>query len=249
MIARTPACHMLWRMPRLPRFFVPELPLHIVQRGNDRQPIFVSRADAIFFRACLARGLREHGVALHAYVFMTNHVHLLATPKMAASVPKLMQSLGRIYVQYFNATHTRTGTLWEGRYRAAIVDDERYLLTCMRYIELNPVRAQMVANPARFRWSSFAANALGVTDGLVEPHAIYLDLGPTPETRQAVYRDLFDSLISEDEMLSIRDATQHAWALGGPAFRSRIEEQSRRADRLPMGRPRKHRRRSDESRV
>jgi putative transposase len=236
-------------MARLPRFFVPDLPLHIVQRGNDRQSIFASRADAIFFRACLGRAARDHGVAIHAYVFMTNHVHLLATPKMAASVPKLMQSLGRIYVQYFNATHTRTGTLWEGRYKAAIVDDERYLLTCMRYIELNPVRAQMVANPGRFRWSSFAANALGVTDGLVEPHAIYLDLGRTPETRQAAYRGLFDLSISEDEMGNIRDATQHAWALGGAAFRSRIEQQSRRADRLAMGRPRKERLGSGESRV
>jgi putative transposase len=235
-------------MPRLPRFFVPDLPLHIVQRGNDRQPIFASRADVIFYRACLARAARDHGVAIHAYVLMTNHVHLLATPKMAASVPKLMQSLGRIYVQYFNSTRGRTGTLWEGRYKAAIVDDERYLLTCMRYIELNPVRAQMVTNPGRFPWSSFAANALGATDGLVEPHAIYLDLGPTQKTRQAAYRGLFDSSIPEDEMRSIRDATQNAWALGGAAFRSKIEEQSRRADRLPMGRPRR-RRGSDESRV
>jgi len=229
--------------------FVPELPLHVVQRGNDRQPIFSSRADVIFYRACLARAARDHGVAIHAYVFMTNHVHLLATPKTAASVPKLMQSLGRIYVQYFNSTYGRTGTLWEGRYKAAIVDDERYLLTCMRYIELNPVRAQMVATPARFPWSSFAANALGATDGLVEPHAIYLDLGRTPETRQAAYRGLFDSSIPEDEMRSIRDATQHAWALGGAAFRSKIEERSRRADRLPKGRPRKGRRGSGESRV
>src|SRR5437762_9245888 len=203
-------------MPRLPRFFVPDLPLHIIQRGNNRQPIFGGRDDVTFFRDCLARAARNRGVAIHAYVFMTNHVHLLVTPMLATSVPKMMQSIGRIYVQYFNSTYRRTGTLWEGRYRAAIVDDERYLLTCMRYIELNPVRAQMVTNPARFRWSSFAANALGVTDGLVEPHAIYLDLGPTPETRQAAYRDLFDSLISEGEMLSIRDATQHAWALGGP---------------------------------
>jgi putative transposase len=236
-------------MPRLPRFFVPELPLHVIQRGNDRQPIFGGSDDVKFYRDCLARSARDNGVAIHAYVLMTNHVHLLATPTLAVSVPKMMQSLGRIYVGYFNSTYQRTGTLWEGRYKAAIVDDERYLLTCMRYIELNPVRAHMVASPSEFPWSSFSANARGAVDHLVEPHAIYGRLGTSPQTRQAAYRQLFRSSISEDEMCNIRDATQNAWALGSAAFRTKIAVLTRRAERLPMGRPRKERRGSGESRV
>ena len=168
-------------MPRLPRFFVPELPLHVIQRGNYRQQISAGHGDMRFYPDCLARAARDFGVAIHAYVFMTNHVHLLATPRLAVSVPKMMQSIGRIYVQYFNSMYRRTGTLWEGRYKAAIVDDERSLLTCMRYIELNPVRAHMVASPGEFPWSSFSANACGTTDDLVEAHAIYRQLGPSPE--------------------------------------------------------------------
>ena len=236
-------------MPRLPRFFAPDLPLHIIQRGNDRQPIFGGRDDVMFYRDCLARAARDCGVAIHAYVLMTNHVHLLATPRRADSLPKMMQSIGRIYVQYFNAAYCRTGTLWEGRYKAAIVDDECYLLTCMRYIELNPVRAQMVASPSEFPWSSFSANACGAADDLVVPHAIYRRLGWSPETRQATYRQLFRAAIPEAEMCSIRDATQHAWALGSVAFRSKIAALGRRADRLPVGRPRKERRGDGESRV
>jgi len=236
-------------MPRLPRFFVPGFPLHIIQRGNDRQPIFGVRADVRFFRGCLARAAREHRVAIHAYVFMTNHVHLLATPSLATSVPKMMQSIGRVYVKYFNATHCRTGTLWEGRYKAAIVDDDRYLLTCMRYIELNPVRAQMVPTPDEFPCSSFSANARGTVDDLVEPHAIYRALGSSPEARQAAYRQLFRSSIPDSEIRSIRDATQNAWALGNAEFRSRIAAMGRRAERQPLGRPRKEARKSRESRV
>ena len=230
---------MLQRMPRLPRFFISDLPLHVIQRGNDRQSIFSGRDDVQFYRNCLARAARIHGVAIHAYVFMTNHVHLLATPRLTSSVPKMMQSIGRIYVQYFKSRYHRTGTLWEGRYKASIVDDERYLLTCMRYIELNPVRAQLVASPGEFPWSSFSTNAFGAADALVEPHAIYRQLGPSPETRQAGYRQLFNSSIPEDEMRSIRDATQYAWALGSAAFRTKISALNRRAERLPMGRPRK----------
>lgn len=233
----------------MPRFFAPGLPLHVIQRGNDRQPIFGGRDDVMFYRNCLARAARDRGVAIHAYVFMTNHVHLLATPGLAGSMPKMMQSIGRIYVQYFNSTYRRTGTLWEGRYKAAIVDDERYLLTCMRYIELNPVRAQMVVSPSEFPWSSFSANAWGMADDLVEPHAIYHQLGPSPEARRAAYCQLFRSAIPEAEVSSIRDATQHAWALGSAAFRNKIAALNRRAERLPMGRPRKEQRGSGESRV
>src|SRR5450631_705583 len=205
-------------MPRMPRFFVPELPLHIIQRGNDRQLIFGGRDDVRFYRFCLARAARDHGVAIHAYVFMSNHVHLLATPSVATSVPKLMQSIGRIYVKYFNSAYCRTGTLWEGRYKAAIVDDERYLLTCMRYIELNPVRAHCV-DPAQISMVKFF---------LERPRrcrrscpAAHRQLGSSAETRQASYRQLFRSTIPVDDISRIRDATQHAWALGSAEFRSR----------------------------
>ena len=236
-------------MPRLPRFYVPDLPLHVIQRGNDRAPIFGGRDDLKFFRECLRRASREYGVAVHAYVLMTNHLHLLATPRQAMSMPKMMQSIGRIYVHYFNGTYRRTGTLWEGRYKAAIVDDERYLLTCMRYIEANPVRAHMVASPAEYVWSSFRANACGAADDLVEPHPIFRQLGDSPEGRHAAYRALFRSSIPEEELCIIRDATQNAWALGSAVFRTKIAELNRRAERLPMGRPRKVRGEEDESRV
>jgi len=224
-------------MPRLPRFFVPDLPLHIIQRGNNRQPIFGGRDDVTFFRDCLARAARNRGVAIHAYVFMTNHVHLLVTPMLATSVPKMMQSIGRIYVQYFNSTYRRTGTLWEGRYRAAIVDDERYLLTCMRYIELNPVRAGMVDDPVDYRWSSFRANACGGFDPLVVSHAIYEQMGVSPDDRQTAYRSLFGSEIPEGQLHEIRDATQHGWALGSRAFQRKVSLLGRRAHRQPRGRP------------
>jgi putative transposase len=223
----------------MPRFFVPDLPLHVIQRGNDRQPIFRGRDDRRFFRECLRRAACDHGVAIHAYALMTNHVHLLATPELASSMPRMMQSVGRIYVRYFNAAYGRTGTLWEGRYKAAIVDSDAYLLACMRYVELNPVRARLVASPGDFPWSSFRANARGAADALVEPHALYRQMGNSPQERQAAYRDLFNSTPSSDECCLIRDATQHAWALGGEAFRRRVAELSRRAARLPLGRPRR----------
>jgi len=236
-------------MPRLPRFFVPDLPLHVIQRGNDRTPIFGGPDDLAFYRRCLAHAACDRAVAIHAYVLMTNHVHLLVTPSCATSVPKMMQSIGRIYVQYFNREYRRTGTLWEGRYKAAIVDDEQYLLTCMRYIELNPVRARMVPTPGEFRWSSYRANACGAADDLVTPHVIYRRLGPSPEVRQAAYREFFRSAIPEGDLANIRDATQNAWALGGEAFRRKIAALNRRAERMPVGRPGRERTRANGSRV
>lgn len=236
-------------MPRLPRFFVPDLPLHVIQRGNDRTPIFGGPDDLAFYRRCLAHAACDRAVAIHAYVLMTNHVHLLVTPSCATGVPKMMQSIGRIYVQYFNREYRRTGTLWEGRYKAAIVDDEQYLLTCMRYIELNPVRARMVPTPGEFRWSSYRANACGAADDLVTPHVIYRRLGPSPEVRQIAYRELFRSAIPEGDLGNIRDATQNAWALGGAAFRRKIAALNRRAERMPIGRPGRERTRASGSRV
>ena len=219
----------------MPRFFIPGLPLHVIQRGNDRAPTFRGSDDFSFYRTCVAHASRRHGVAIHAYVLMTNHVHFLATPSRRVSLPKMMQSIGRVYVQYFNSTHGRTGTLWEGRYKAAIVDDESYLLTCMRYIELNPVRAGMVSSPSEYRWSSYRANVCGDDDELVDPHDVFRQLGRSPAERRAAYRELFRGSIADDTLREIRDATQNAWALGDARFRRNVTTLSRRAERLPKG--------------
>lgn len=225
-------------MPRLPRFFLPDTPLHVVQRGNNRAPIFSRVDNLVFFRRCLTWTARRYGLAIHAYVFMPNHFHLLATPRDAATLPKLMQALGRVYVQYFNRTSERTGTLWEGRYRCAIVDDEHYLFACMRYIELNPVRANIVRRPEDFPWSSYLANATGMADELTYPHPLYTTLGNSPASRCDAYRGLFADVIADDQLRAIRDATQHAWALGDQMFRHKVAGSGRRAERLPRGHPR-----------
>jgi putative transposase len=208
-----------------------------VQRGNNRGAIFAEHEDSAFFYACMADAARRHEVAIHAYVFMTNHFHLLVTPRSASSLPKTMQSVGRVYVRYYNAKYSRTGTLWDGRYKAAIVEHERYLLMCMRYIELNPVRAGMVAAPEQYRWSSFRANAAGIRDEMVCEHPLYVGLGSTCEARQSGYRALFGSSLTDADVASIRDATQNAWALGGASFRQRVAAANRRAERLRAGRP------------
>ncbi|MEO8305170.1 MAG: transposase [Betaproteobacteria bacterium] len=215
------------------------MPLHVVQRGNNRGPIFRGIADLTFFRQCLVHLSGQHGVAVHAYVLMTNHVHMLVTPALATSLPRMMQGVGRVYVKYFNRVHERTGTLWEGRYKATIVENDSYLLTCMRYIELNPVRANIVQRPEDYPWSSFRANACGAPDDLVERHSLYETMGCSPEERCLSYRALFQAAIPERDIHLIRDSTQHAWALGSRAFRRTIASVSRRAERLPLGRPRK----------
>ena len=181
-------------MARLPRYFAEGQAQHIIQRGNNREPIFADDSDTHFYYECLQEAAEQQGLAIHAYVLMTNHVHILATPDMEQSIGKTLQSLGRRYVQYFNQTYGRTGTLWEGRYRATLIDSERYLLACMRYIELNPVRAGMVKHPLNYSWSSYAANARGEEDELVSPHSLYRRLGRNPQARQSAYRQLLSLL-------------------------------------------------------
>jgi len=226
-------------MARLPRYFADGQPLHVIQRGNNRDPVFGAEPDYLFYLDCLERAASEHALAIHAYVLMTNHVHLLATPSHEASLPKTLQSVGRRYVQYFNYTYRRTGTLWEGRYRSTVIDSEHYLLTCMRYIETNPVRADsMAAHPADYPWSSYRANALGAQDSLLTPHELYRRLGRSVEARQSSYRQLFRTQLSEADMEAIREATNKAWALGNDRFRAKIEALAgRRAAPLPKGRP------------
>jgi len=209
-------------MARLPRYVLPGHPQHVIQRGNNRNIIFASEDDFYFFESCLIEACIKFDVMVHAYVLMTNHVHLLMTPSDEQGLGKVMQSVGRRYVQYFNFTYQRTGTLWEGRYKATLIDTDHYLLTCYRYIELNPVRAHMVAIPEDYRWSSYHANALGKYDQLVTSHDLYLQLGNSNKERQRAYRSLFKNHIPEQTIVDIRDATNKAWVLGTEQFEEEI---------------------------
>lgn len=227
-------------MARLPRFYLPGQPLHVIQRGNNRDPIFAADADYQFYLRCLQEAAEKHALTVHAYVLMTNHVHLLVTPDTEESLSKTLQSIGRRYVQYFNFTYQRTGTLWEGRYKSTLIDSERYLLTCMRYIEMNPVRADMVAHPGDYPWSSYRANAQGHEDGLLVGHELYQRLGRTEDERQAAYRQLFRAQVAKADVAAIRDATNKGWALGDSLFSAKVEAlTARRATPLPRGRPKR----------
>ena len=210
-------------MPRKPRMHLPEVPCHVVHRGNNRQAAFFTDDDYRFYLACLSDGAKRYGVSVHAYVLMTNHVHLLVTPSVSDGVSRLMQSIGRRYVQYVNKRRLRTGTLWESRHKSSLVQHERYLLTCYRYIELNPVRAGMVLQPGDYAWSSFRENGYGQASSILEPHPIYLSLGQNEVMRQAAYRNLFRQELHRADIHAIRGASQFSMPLGGDDFRAMIE--------------------------
>ena len=229
-------------MPRHPRYALPGQPQHVIQRGNNRSAIFAAPADYERFRAYLHAACTRHGCLVHAYVLMTNHVHLLVTPRHVGAIGRVMQSVGRRYVQHFNRWHNRTGTLWEGRYKAVVIDSDAYLLTCYRYIERNPVRAGMVRGPADYPWSSYRSNAFGVGDPLVTPHALYTGLGAGDRARRAAYRALCAIEVDSASARALRRATETGWALGSDAFRRAVERKTgRRASPLPHGRPRSRR--------
>jgi len=215
-------------MARLPRYVIPGQPQHVIVRGNNRTDIFCADADYQFYLEKLQLACNKHDCKIHAYVLMTNHVHLLITPQEEDGISKVLQMLGRYYVQYYNYTYKRTGTLWEGRYKATLIDSEAYLLTCMRYIELNPVRADMVSHPSEYPWSSYRYNALGQPNELVTPHIEYLHLDKTEQTRQAAYRQLFKHRVPESSIEEIREATNKAWVLGNDRFKQRIQKQLKR---------------------
>lgn len=210
-------------MARLPRYGLPGQPQHVIQRGNNRSPIFFAQEDYAFFLKCLLEGCERCSCAIHAYVLMTNHVHLLVTPAAADGISRLMQSVGRRYVQYVNFYYQRTGTLWEGRYKAVPMDSERYLMTCYRYIEMNPVRAGMVTHPRGYRWSSYHCNADGKPDELLGSHPLYQALGADDLSRRAAYRKLFNAVIPGDELAAMREAINKGWALGSERFKRKIE--------------------------
>ena len=226
-------------MSRLPRFFVPGYPLHVIQRGNNREAVFRAEADYHAYREWLRDAAHRNGCAIHAYVLMTNHVHILLTPEHPSSIAKTFQSLGRQYVQYVNTVYRRTGTLWEGRYRATLIDSEAYLLTCSRYIELNPVRAEMVTHPREYPWSSYHFHAQGQGDPLLTPHGLYQQLGRTEVARQQAYRELFRHHLRGETLDEIRETTNKAWVLGSERFKAWLAKKTeRRVAPLPRGRPR-----------
>ena len=201
-------------MARRPRYFLKDQSHHVIVRGNNRMPIFTCEADHLFFLLSLEEVFQKHGIVTHAFVLMGNHVHLLVTAADPQSLPRAMKSLGCRYVHYFNRGHERTGTLWEGRYRSALVDTARYFFTCMRYIEWNPVRSHIVARPEDYRWSSYRANAMGSDIGVtLTPHQTYLALARTAAARQSAYRRLFRQPLAQEELQAIRHATDRTGVL------------------------------------
>ncbi len=226
-------------MARLGRYFVADQPLHVIQRGNNKSRIFFTRDDATSFLGWLGDAAARYGLSIHAYVLMPNHIHLLASPQDADSLPRTMQSVGRRYVRYLNRRIERSGTLWEGRYRATVVDTDAYFMRVARYIELNPVRAALSPDPGSYRWSSHRANALGAADPLITPHALYQSLGVDTAARAGAYRALFAEPLSDEMLANIRGATNRGWALGDDAFQERISAAGgRRAKPLAKGRTR-----------
>lgn len=227
-------------MARLPRLYIPGCPQHVIQRGNNRAACFYQEADYKAYLSFLKDAAVKYQVAIHAFVLMTNHVHLLVTPHDADGVSQLMQALGRKYVQFFNYSYERSGTLWEGRYRSTVVDSENYLLKVYRYIELNPVRASMVGNAAEYPWSSYQGNALGKPIQLLTPHPLYRSLGQTDNERQQAYSALFSGLMAEADITLIREATNKSWVLGEEEFKAQSERSTgRRATPLGRGGDRK----------
>ena len=229
-------------MARLPRLSLAGLAHHIIQRGNNRQLVFVDDQDRERMLALLYEHSRSLGIAVHAYVLMDNHFHLLATPAAIDGISKWMQAVGRAYVRYFNDRHGRSGTLWEGRYRSTLVQADRRLLDCMIYMDLNPVRAGMVASPQAYRWSSHAHYTGQSADRLISPPAMYWDLGNTPFAREAAYAELVQIGVSLEKAVRFTDATLHGWPLGDAEFLERLQMlASRRVTRGKAGRPLKTR--------
>ena len=227
-------------MARLVRVSPVGVPQHIVQRGNNRQLCFAGEADMKAYLNWLKESSKKYNVDVHAWVLMTNHVHLLCTPQEEGAISRMMQSISRMYVLYYNYTYQRSGTLWEGRFTSSLVQSEQYLLELYRYIELNPVRADMVDDPGEYSWSSYACNALGVQTELQTPHSGYLSLGATKEERVENYRALFKAHVSAELWKEIRGSVNKGLALGSERFTAQIEAlMDRRVTPRKAGRPEK----------
>lgn len=227
-------------MPRPPRFDLPGVPYHVIQRGVNRAACFFGDVDRRYYLKLLARFAASRGCAVHAYVLMGNHVHLLLTPAEKGALAALMQDLGRSYVRVINAIHERTGTLWQGRFKSSVVDSERYFLVCQRYIELNPVRAGLVRAASQYEWSSHTHYARDEKKPFITEHDCFLRLGATGESRKEAYRELFAREMRGDELATIRAAANSCSALGAEDFIERLGALTGRRVGAPRrGRPSK----------
>ena len=227
-------------MPRPKRMDLPGLPMHVVQRGNNREAVFFDNSDRQAYLDWLNECASHYRVAVHTWCLMTNHVHLLVTPLERGALSNLFARLGRLYVPYINKTYGRSGALWQGRYRASLVDSDNYLFACSRYIELNPVRAALVAAPGEYQWSSYAAHAHGAPHPLHTPHAVYEALGDNAQQCQRVYREMFSESLTQESIAAIRDALNRNHVLGSKRFQCQVEKMlDRRLGTGRRGRPRK----------
>lgn len=225
-------------MPRRSRLNITGVPQHLIQRGNNRQATFFAEEDYRAYIGWLVDAAKKHHCRIYAYVLMTNHVHLLASTTKAMGLSLMMQHVGRYFVRYINHTYRRSGTLWEGRFKASLVDTENYFLRCCRYIECNPVRAGMVEGPGEYHWSSYRSHAFGLPDPLTVSHEQYEQLGHSDEARQAAYRNLFHTELETKELAEIRDSTNRGYPLGSERFKDEIAKALQRSVRPPKrGRP------------
>lgn len=225
-------------MPRKPRFIIPGVPVHIVQRGHSRNDVFFDEPDYLAYLKFLKEASERYQCAIHAYVLMTNHIHLLAVPQDNDGITRMMQYIGRHYVPYIHNAYGGSGSLWEGRYKASLIQDDRYLLTCMRYIELNPVRAKMVNTPTQYRWSSYHRNGRGKPDEILTAHPLYQSLGKTEKGRQTAYKALFREVIDTESLTDIRNAWQTGTPLGNERFLKQVEKRLKcRVGQARRGRP------------
>jgi putative transposase len=210
-------------MPRQARFIVPDIALHVIQRGHNRNACFRDDTDRMVYLATVAELLRGNACALHAYCLMTNHIHMLLTPATPNACATLMRNLGQRYAQYFNRRYDRTGALWEGRYRSCLVDSANYILACYRYVERNPVRADMVSSAAAYRWSSYQGNTGRALNRLLTPHVEYLALGNDESTRWSAYRQMLEVADEPGFLTAIRDATNGGLALVDDALKAKLQ--------------------------
>ncbi|MDY6867056.1 MAG: transposase [Chloroflexota bacterium] len=222
-------------MARKPRINLPGIPQHVIQRGHNREPCFYSEEDYSAYLEFLQLTSERTGCQIHAYVLMTNHVHLLVTPRRDYGISAMMQALGKRYVQYINENYRRSGTLWAGRYKASLVDSQAYLMTCMRYIELNPVRANMAAAPGDYRWSSYGYNGEGRENRRITPHSLYRQLGTTDAERCFAYRELFRHRMDDKLLYEIRETVNQGLVLGREDFKDKIESMLQR--KVRKGKP------------
>jgi putative transposase len=228
-------------MPRYRRLFLPDIPLHIVQRGHDRQPVFVEPSDYVYYLSNLAEAKVACEISVHAYCLMTNHVHLLVSPgQQADQVSVFMRILAARQTRYANRKEKRSGTLWEGRFKPSLVDSFAYLLACYRYIELNPVSAGIVSSPDEYGWSSYGHNSGKAHCDWLDTHEEYAALGTDRETRQTAYRAFVGQGVSDEERDRIHSALNRCQVTGNDRFRAALERRTgRRLSVAAPGRPRK----------